>query len=114
VNLDPLVYWSLLRQMTLMLGNSSSGIMETPSFAVPTVNVGMRQQGRERACNILDAAPNSASILDAVRRAKSPEFRNSLAGMTNPYGDGHASETIIEVLTSAPLGVNLLMKRSLP
>jgi UDP-N-acetylglucosamine 2-epimerase (non-hydrolysing)/GDP/UDP-N,N'-diacetylbacillosamine 2-epimerase (hydrolysing) len=114
VNLDPLVYWSLLWQMTLMLGNSSSGIMETPSFAVPTVNVGMRQQGRERACNILDAAPNSASILDAVRRAKSPEFRNSLAGMTNPYGDGHASETIIEVLTSAPLGVNLLMKRSLP
>jgi len=114
VNLEPLVYWSLLRQMKLMLGNSSSGIMETPSFALPTVNVGRRQQGRERARNILDAAPDSASILDAVRRAKSPEFQNSLAGMTNPYGDGHASETIVEVLTSAPLGVKLLMKRSLP
>jgi UDP-N-acetylglucosamine 2-epimerase (non-hydrolysing)/GDP/UDP-N,N'-diacetylbacillosamine 2-epimerase (hydrolysing) len=114
VNLDPLVYWSLLRQMTLMLGNSSSGIMETPSFALPAVNVGLRQQGRERARNILDAAPDSASILDAVRLAKSPEFQNSLAGMTNPYGDGHASETIVEVLTCAPLGVQLLMKRSLP
>ena len=114
VNLDPLVYWSLLRQMTLMLGNSSSGIMETPSFALPTVNVGLRQQGRERARNILDAAPDSASILNAVRRAKSAEFQNSLAEMTNPYGDGHASETIVEVLTSAPLGVKLLMKRSLP
>jgi len=114
VNLAPLVYWSLLRQMTLMLGNSSSGIMETPSFALPTVNVGLRQQGRERARNVLDADPNSASILNAVHRAKSAEFRNSLAEMTNPYGDGHASETIIDVLTSAPLGVKLLMKRSLP
>lgn len=114
VNLDPLVYWSLLRQMTLMMGNSSSGIMETPSFALPTVNIGLRQQGRERARNILDAAPDPASILDAVRRAKSAEFRNSLAGMTNPYGDGHASETIVETLTSAPLGVKLLMKHSQP
>jgi UDP-N-acetylglucosamine 2-epimerase (non-hydrolysing)/GDP/UDP-N,N'-diacetylbacillosamine 2-epimerase (hydrolysing) len=114
VNLEPLVYWSLLRQMTLMLGNSSSGIMETPSFALPTVNVGRRQQGRERARNILDAAPDCASILDAVRRAKSAEFHNSLAEMSNPYGDGHASKAIIEVLTSAPLGVKLLMKRSVP
>ena len=114
VNLAPLVYWSLLRQMTLMLGNSSSGIMETPSFSLPTVNIGLRQQGRERARNVLDADPNSASILNAVHRAKSAEFRNSLAEMTNPYGDGHASETIIDVLTSAPLGVKLLMKRSLP
>jgi UDP-N-acetylglucosamine 2-epimerase (non-hydrolysing)/GDP/UDP-N,N'-diacetylbacillosamine 2-epimerase (hydrolysing) len=114
VNLNPLVYWSLLRQTTLMLGNSSSGIMETPSFALPTVNVGLRQQGRERARNILDATPDSASILNAARRAKSAEFHDSLAEMTNPYGDGHASETIVEVLTSAPLGVKLLMKRSLP
>ncbi|HEV8421787.1 MAG TPA: UDP-N-acetylglucosamine 2-epimerase [Chthoniobacterales bacterium] len=114
VNLAPLVYWSLLRQMTLMLGNSSSGIMETPSFSLPTVNVGLRQQGRERARNVLDADPDSASILNAVRRAKSTEFHDSLAEMTNPYGDGHASETIIKVLTSAPLGVKLLMKRGLP
>ena len=113
VNLEPLVYWSLLRQMTLMLGNSSSGIMETPSFALPTVNVGLRQQGRERARNVLDAAPDSASILDAVRKAKSDEFHNSLADMTNPYGDGHASKTIVDVLTSSPLGVKLLMKRNL-
>src|SRR5271165_640782 len=56
VNLPALTYWSLLRNADLMIGNSSSGIMETPSFALPTVNVGMRQQGRERARNILDAA----------------------------------------------------------
>jgi len=113
VNLAPLVYWSLLRHMTLMLGNSSSGIMETPSFALPTVNVGLRQQGRERARNILDAKPEATCILDAVRTAKSDEFRKSLERMSNPYGDGHASEKIVEVLTGAPLGVKLLMKRGL-
>ncbi len=59
VNLDAVTYWSLLRQVEAMVGNSSSGIMETASFALPTVNVGMRQQGRERARNVLDAAPAS-------------------------------------------------------
>ena len=60
VNLDSLTYWSLLRQVDLLLGNSSSGIMETPSFALPTVNIGLRQEGRERARNILDCPPDAA------------------------------------------------------
>jgi UDP-hydrolysing UDP-N-acetyl-D-glucosamine 2-epimerase len=111
INLDALTYWSLLRQVDLFLGNSSSGIMETPSFALPTVNVGLRQQGRERARNIVDAAPETQAILDAVRIAKSAEFRCSLAAMTNPYGDGFASAKIVEVLTTVALGPELLMKR---
>jgi UDP-N-acetylglucosamine 2-epimerase (non-hydrolysing)/GDP/UDP-N,N'-diacetylbacillosamine 2-epimerase (hydrolysing) len=114
VNLDVLTYWSLLRQVDLFLGNSSSGIMETPSFALPTVNVGLRQQGRERARNIIDAAPETQAILEAVRIARSPEFRESLRGMTNLYGDGHASSKIVEVLTTVPLGQDLLMKRHAP
>jgi len=113
VNLPALTYWSLLRQAGLMAGNSSSGIMETPSFALPTVNVGMRQQGRERARNILDAAPNRADILAKVALASSDEFRRSLAGMQNPYGDGHASETIVRVLTTVSLGEGLLIKKTL-
>jgi len=113
VNLPALIYWSLLRQAGLMAGNSSSGIMETPSFALPTVNVGMRQQGRERARNILDAAPNRADILAKVALASSDEFRRSLAGMQNPYGDGHASETIVRVLTTVSLGEGLLIKKTL-
>jgi UDP-hydrolysing UDP-N-acetyl-D-glucosamine 2-epimerase len=113
INLDALTYWSLLAQAEIMLGNSSSGIMETASFALPTVNVGLRQQGRERARNVLDAAAEKTSILKAVRLARSPEFRKSLAGMTNPYGDGCASEKIAQVLTSAPLSQALLMKRHL-
>jgi UDP-hydrolysing UDP-N-acetyl-D-glucosamine 2-epimerase len=111
INLDALTYWSLLRQVDLFLGNSSSGIMETPSFALPTVNIGLRQQGRERAANIVDAEPAVSSILEAVRIARSEEFRRSLDGMTNPYGDGAASEKIVQVLTTVPLGQDLLMKR---
>jgi UDP-hydrolysing UDP-N-acetyl-D-glucosamine 2-epimerase len=112
INLDILTYWSLLRQVDVVLGNSSSGIMETPSFAVPTVNIGWRQQGRERARNILDAAPDVTSILEAVRVAKTKQFRDSLEGMSNPYGDGVASEKIVSVLTSVPLTQDLLMKRN--
>ena len=112
VNLPALTYWSLLRNADLMIGNSSSGIMETPSFALPTVNVGMRQRGRERALNILDAAPNKTDILAKVATALGQSFRQSLEGMQNPYGDGHASEKIVSVLTSVPLGEELLVKKS--
>ena len=110
VNLDAITYWSLLRQADLFLGNSSSGIMETASVGLPTVNIGLRQQGRERARNVIDAAPDAAAILAGVERARSEAFRESLAGMKNPYGDGHAAEKIAEVLTSVPLE-KLLMKR---
>jgi UDP-N-acetylglucosamine 2-epimerase (non-hydrolysing)/GDP/UDP-N,N'-diacetylbacillosamine 2-epimerase (hydrolysing) len=114
VNLDALTYWSLLRQVDVFLGNSSSGIMETPSFALPTVNVGLRQQGRKRARNIIDAAPNAPAILEALRTAQAPAFRDSLHGMTNPYGEGSASEKIVQVLTTIPLSQALLMKRHAP
>jgi UDP-hydrolysing UDP-N-acetyl-D-glucosamine 2-epimerase len=111
INLDALTYWSLLKQVDVLAGNSSSGIMESASFALPTVNIGVRQQGRERARNVLDAVADTSSILAAIATAKSPEFRGSLQGMTNPYGEGAASEKIVEVLTTAPLGEELLMKR---
>jgi UDP-hydrolysing UDP-N-acetyl-D-glucosamine 2-epimerase len=114
VNLDALTYWSLLRQADVLVGNSSSGIMESASFALPTVNVGLRQHGRERARNVIDAAPEVRAILDAIATAKSPDFRRSLQGMTNPYGEGVASEKIVEVLTTAPLGEELLLKRHAP
>jgi len=114
VNLDALTYWSLLRQVDVFLGNSSSGIMETPSLALPSVNVGLRQQGRERPRNILDAAPDVHSILNALRIAKSSSFQESLIGMTNPYGDGSACEKIVQVLTTVPLSQQLLMKRHGP
>ncbi len=114
VNLNHLKYWSLLKYSDLLLGNSSSGIMETPSLRLPTVNIGMRQQGRERARNVLDAAPDADAILRAVEKGLSAPFRESLAGMTNPYGDGHASERIAEILSQTTLGDELLIKRHVP
>ena len=62
-NLDSVMYLSLLRQVEVLVGNSSSGIMESASFALPTVNVGIRQQGRERARNVLDADANTSAVL---------------------------------------------------
>jgi len=112
VNLDPVLYWSLLRCADFLLGNSSSGIMEAASLSLPTVNVGIRQRGRERGRNVLDADPNVTSILDRVATAMRSDFRRSLQGMDNPYGDGHASERIAAALTSAPLGEELLVKRA--
>jgi UDP-hydrolysing UDP-N-acetyl-D-glucosamine 2-epimerase len=114
VNLDAVTYWSLLRQVSALIGNSSSGIMEAASFALPVVNVGFRQEGRERARNVLDAAPETGAILASIRQALSPAFRHSLAGMTNPYGDGQAAEKIVQVLTSTPLSQALLIKRARP
>jgi UDP-hydrolysing UDP-N-acetyl-D-glucosamine 2-epimerase len=110
VNLPAIVYWSLLRQADILVGNSSSGIMESASFALPTVNVGMRQQGRERARNVLDAEPLAASILQQIRKAETQSFRESLVGMTNPYGDGEAAERIVDVLTTLPPRDRLLLK----
>ncbi len=113
-NLDAVTYWSLLPHVKMLIGNSSSGIMETSSFQLPTVNIGMRQQGRERARNVLDADADKSSILKTIDIARTAEFRQSLAGMANPYGDGHASEKIVQVLTSVPLTPELLVKRHAP
>jgi UDP-N-acetylglucosamine 2-epimerase (non-hydrolysing)/GDP/UDP-N,N'-diacetylbacillosamine 2-epimerase (hydrolysing) len=112
INLDPVLYWSLLRSVDLLVGNSSSGIMEAASFAVPAVNVGIRQRGRERARNVLDADANATAILDRVALAMTDDFRSSLRGIENPYGDGHAAERIVSVLASVPLGEELLIKRA--
>lgn len=109
-NLDPFTYWSLLAQVDLLLGNSSSGIMEAASFALPVVNIGIRQQGRERARNVIDADANEQAIVQAIGQARDPEFCETLQGMENPYGTGHAAETIVRVLTGVPLSERLLMK----
>jgi UDP-N-acetylglucosamine 2-epimerase (non-hydrolysing)/GDP/UDP-N,N'-diacetylbacillosamine 2-epimerase (hydrolysing) len=102
-----------MRCVDTLVGNSSSGIMEAASFALPVVNIGMRQQGRERARNIVDAPASTPAILNAIETARSPEFRQTLAGMANPYGDGHAAGRIVEVLVNTPLE-NLLIKAPVP
>ena len=111
VNLNAVTYLSLLREADLLIGNSSSGIMEAASCELPVVNVGLRQYGRERAMNVLDAEPTMDSILEKMATAQSPAFSGSLRGMKNLYGDGHASQRIVEVLTTVSLD-GLLRKRA--
>lgn len=111
VNLDHLVYWALLREGGMLAGNSSSGIMETASVELPTLNVGIRQKGRMRAGNVIDVDPSVPAILSGVEKAMSDEFRSSLQGMVNPYGDGHAAERILEVLSLCPIDDRLRIKR---
>jgi UDP-N-acetylglucosamine 2-epimerase (non-hydrolysing)/GDP/UDP-N,N'-diacetylbacillosamine 2-epimerase (hydrolysing) len=114
INLPPLTYWSLLAAADVMLGNSSSGIMETPSLRLPCVNVGERQRGRQRATNIIDAPADPRSIVEAVGRATSPAFRGGLKDLVNPYGDGHAGDRIAQLLADAPDSARLLHKCALP
>lgn len=111
INLEPAVYWSLLQYVDLLLGNSSSGIIEAASMELPAVNVGMRQRGREHGRNVLDAEARADPILDCIATARSEMFRQSLKRMENPYGDGCASRRIVNILASIPLGEELLVKR---
>jgi UDP-N-acetylglucosamine 2-epimerase (non-hydrolysing)/GDP/UDP-N,N'-diacetylbacillosamine 2-epimerase (hydrolysing) len=110
VNLDHLMYWALLRDAACLAGNSSSGIMEAASLALPVVNIGMRQQGRTRAANIIDAPADEAAIETAIDRALDPGWRGGLVGMSNPYGNDRSARAIVDCLVSTELGSALLHK----
>ena len=94
-----------------MVGNSSSGIIEAASFKLPVVNVGSRQEGRERGGNVIDVDYPRAAVLSGIQQALAPDFRRSLEGLVNPYGNGRASGLIVEKLKSVPLDQLLLAKR---
>lgn len=104
-------YFTAMESASAMVGNSSSGIVEAPSFRLPVVNVGSRQRGRYRTANVIDAGYDRNEILDAIDRASDPAFRDSLAGLVNPYGVGRAAETIVAVLEDVALDRSLVMKK---
>ena len=110
VSLGTKGYFSLMRHAAAMVGNSSSGIIEAASFGLPVVNVGNRQRGRTHGPNVMDVGYDATAIAGAIRRVTKPKFRKSIAGMENPYGDGRAAERIVDVLKSAELGHELLLK----
>lgn len=106
-------YFSAMRAARMMVGNSSSGIIEASSFRLPVVNVGSRQDGRIRAANVIDVSDDLdvASIAAAIERAADPAFRACLEGLNNPYERGGAAAVIVERLRSVPLDGRLLKKR---
>jgi GDP/UDP-N,N'-diacetylbacillosamine 2-epimerase (hydrolysing) len=91
-------YLSCLKLADAVVGNSSSGLLEAPSFGMPTVNIGSRQQGRLKAASVIDCEPETTAIGAALQRALTPEFRASARRAANPYGDGRAAERIVAVL----------------
>jgi UDP-hydrolysing UDP-N-acetyl-D-glucosamine 2-epimerase len=110
-SLGDALYASMLREADVMVGNSSSGLIEAPSFGLPVVNIGDRQRGRLRAANVVDVGHSRDDIVDGIRRALDPAFRRALAGQPNPYGDGHAAPRIVRVLREVELGPRLVRKR---
>lgn len=112
VNLDHVTYLSLLKHSGALIGNSSSGMIESTSLQVPVVNVGIRQLGREHAANVIDVPAMRKKIEAAIQKALSPQFRKSAQRLKNPYGEGQAAKIICKVLASAPLGQKLLFKHA--
>lgn len=96
-------YLSCMRHMDGVVGNSSSGIIETPSFGIGTINIGNRQTGRLRAASVIDCAPQRIAIEGALKRLFSSDFRELLRGVTNPYGTGGATDAILDLVRRQPL-----------
>jgi UDP-hydrolysing UDP-N-acetyl-D-glucosamine 2-epimerase len=105
------LYLSLLSHADVMIGNSSSGLIEAPSFGLPAVNIGARQRGRLRGANVIDVAPSREEILRGIEAAREPAFRARARSAANPYGDGHTAPRIIELLRSVPIDARLIQKR---
>lgn len=103
VSLGQTRYLSLARFCQAVIGNSSSGILEAPALRVPTLNVGTRQDGRERASSIVDCGWQRDEIARGLARLTSEDFLGSLATIHTPYGNENASEKIVPVLTSVEL-----------
>lgn len=101
------LYFNALTHADCLLGNSSSGLYEAPSFKLPTVNIGSRQRGRLRAASVIDCPPEAAAIGQALREALALDC----AGVTNPYGDGRAAERVLAVLKGVDEPQTLVMKR---
>jgi len=109
-SLGQLRYLSCIQHVDGVVGNSSSGLAEVPSFKRGTINIGDRQRGRLKAASVIDCEPDQDSIRKALKLLYSPEFQAQLLEVENPYGNGGASEAIVRRLESQSLD-NLLKKR---
>jgi len=110
ISLGQLRYLSALQFVDAMVGNSSSGLAEAPSFQIGTIDIGERQKGRIKAKSVIECEPNKQSIKKAFEKLYSNEFQELLTTVKNPYGDGCASEKVVEVLKS--ISLDKILKKS--
>ena len=99
-SLGQMRYLSAVKYADVVIGNSSSGVIEVPSFNVPTVNIGVRQQGRLAAKSVLHCSATVDGILDAIALAVSRNYKKEDEKILNPYGQGNASIKVIEMIKS--------------
>lgn len=105
-------YLGLLNKVDVLVGNSSSAIIEAPSFGLPVVNIGTRQMGRERADNVIDAPYDRMVIRECIEKALlDTEYIKTVKKCVNPYGDGRASERIVTILKELDINEDLLKKQ---
>lgn len=104
------LYLSAIKNMDMVVGNSSSGLIEAPALKKPTVNIGVRQRGRLRADSVIDCEEEEQAIMEAIKKGLSPEFKEITKNTVNPYGQGNASLKIKEYLKTVSLQ-NILMKK---
>ncbi len=102
-SLGQLKYLSCLKYVDAVIGNSSSGIIEVPTFKKPTINIGERQRGRLKADSVIDCDSDRFSIEKALKKAFSTKFQSTLKDIVNPYGDGGAADRIIDILEKVSL-----------
>jgi len=111
-NLNFKLYLALLKYAAVLIGNSSSGIRQAPSFKLPVVNIGSRQNGRQQANNVINVDHESKKIARAIKEAQSPGFKEKVRNCINPYGgDGKTAERIVKILKSLPLNKELIQKQ---
>jgi GDP/UDP-N,N'-diacetylbacillosamine 2-epimerase (hydrolysing) len=110
ISMGQLNFLSALQYMDFIIGNSSSGLLEAPSFKIGTINIGDRQKGRIKAKSVVDCLPNKKSIKDAIKKVYSNEFQKLLKSVKNPFDDGCASKKIVKVLNS--ISTDDLLKKS--
>ena len=109
-SMGQLRYLSALKHVDGVVGNSSSGLIEAPSFKIGTINIGDRQRGRIKAASVIDCLPQSSAILTAIDRLYSGKFQQVLTQVENPYGRGGMAQKVFAVLRDYPLH-NILKKR---
>ncbi len=96
-------YLNAISHADVVIGNSSSGIIEVPAFGIPTVNIGLRQKGRLAAESVINCEDNYAAIQDAINKALTPAFKDSCRDVSNPYGDGDVASRILAVIKEQQL-----------
>lgn len=111
-SLPHIEFISLMKMADVLVGNSSSGIIEAPSFHLPAVNIGIRQEGRQRSCNIIDVIHDKTQIINAIKVALYDKtFKNKVNKCINPYGDGKAGFRIASILAELEIDRRCLQKR---